>query len=146
MPLINYPSIQRYRPLQDGTHCLYYAPEPGGLSQAVLGALQDRTRLAVMAENARDHATRFHRREIIGKHIVDAFLFRDRIPISADRPGPIRAPHACDVRIGQGPVARKSGHARPAVRECARPYPTTAGADRRCECSARPAAAARRRR
>ena len=33
VPLINYPSILRYRPLEDGTHCLYYAPEPGGLEQ-----------------------------------------------------------------------------------------------------------------
>jgi glycosyltransferase involved in cell wall biosynthesis len=77
VPLINYPSIQRYRPLQDGTHCLYYAPEPGGLSQAILGALQDKAKLAAMAENARDHATRFHRREIIGRHIVDSCLSPD---------------------------------------------------------------------
>ena len=80
VPLINYPSIQRYRPLQDGTHCLYYAPEPGGLSHAILGALQDKAKLAAMAENARDHANRFHRREIIGRHIVDSCLSSNADP------------------------------------------------------------------
>jgi hypothetical protein len=74
VPLINYPPILRYQPLQDGTHCLYYAPEPGGLGSAILGALQDKERLAAMAESAREHAIRFHSREVIGRHIVDSCL------------------------------------------------------------------------
>jgi hypothetical protein len=74
VPLINYPSIIRHRPLEHGVHCLYYAPEPGGLASTVLAALQDKARLAAMAENAREHAIRFHRRSALGDYVVESCL------------------------------------------------------------------------
>lgn len=74
VPVINYPSIQRYQPLEDGNHCLYYPPEPGGLSGTILSALQDKAKLAAMGERARDHVTRFHRREAIGRYMIDSCL------------------------------------------------------------------------
>jgi hypothetical protein len=72
VPLINYPSIIRHAPLQHGVHCLYYAPEPGGLASTVLSALQDKARLAAMAENAREQAIRFHRRSALGDYVVES--------------------------------------------------------------------------
>jgi hypothetical protein len=72
VPLINYPSIQRHQPLEHGIHCLYYPPEPGGLKSTVLSALQDKARLAAMAENAREQAVRFHRRSALGDYVVES--------------------------------------------------------------------------
>jgi hypothetical protein len=74
VPLINYPSILRHRPLEQHVHCLYYPPEPGGLSTTVLSALQDKPKLAIMAENARDHATRFHSRSALGNYVIESCL------------------------------------------------------------------------
>jgi hypothetical protein len=74
VPLVNYPPVRRYRPLQHGESCLLYGPEPGGLRNAILSALEDKARLAAMAENAREHAMRFHRREAMGRHIVESCL------------------------------------------------------------------------
>jgi hypothetical protein len=74
VPLINYPTIRRHRPLEESVHCLYYPPEPGGLVGTVLRALQDKDGLAAMAERAREHAVRFHRRDAIGRYIVDTTL------------------------------------------------------------------------
>jgi hypothetical protein len=75
VPVINYPSIQRYQPLENDNHCLYYPPETGGLSATILSALQDKAKLAVMGERARDHVTRFHSRAAIGRYVIDSCLF-----------------------------------------------------------------------
>lgn len=74
VPVINYPSILRHRPLENGVHCLYYPPEPGGLAATVLAALQDRAVLAAMSERAREHVTRYHRRSALGAYVVESCL------------------------------------------------------------------------
>lgn len=51
--VINYPTIRRNAPLEDGTHCFFYSPEPGGLATAVRAALADKARLETMADAAR---------------------------------------------------------------------------------------------
>ncbi len=76
VPLMNLPSILRYRPFTHGVDGLYYAPEPGGLTAAVLEALADRSRLLAMGQAARRHALSYHRREAIGRYIVEATLAR----------------------------------------------------------------------
>lgn len=80
VPLVNYPTIRRHRPLEEGVHCLYYPPEPGGLAAAVRRALEDKEKLVAMAERAREHAIRFHRRDAIGRYVVDATLDREPEP------------------------------------------------------------------
>jgi hypothetical protein len=77
VPVINYPSILRHRPLEHGVHCLYYPPEPGGLAATVLAALADKPGLAAMAERAREHVTRFHRRGALGRYVIESCLSAD---------------------------------------------------------------------
>ena len=74
VPVINYPTILRHRPLEHGVHCFYYPPEPGGLAATVLAALQDKAGLAAMAERAREHVMRFHRRSALGEYVVESCL------------------------------------------------------------------------
>jgi hypothetical protein len=74
VPVMNYPQVLQHRPMQDGINCLYYPPEPGGLAATVLRALQDKDRLAVMAESAREHVIRYHRREALGRYVIDSCL------------------------------------------------------------------------
>jgi hypothetical protein len=74
VPVINYPSILRHRPLEHGVHCLYYPPEPGGLAATVLDALADKPALASMAERAREHVMRFHRRSALGDYVIESCL------------------------------------------------------------------------
>ena len=74
VPVINYPSIRRYAPQDDGVHALFYAPEPGGLTRAVLDALRDKPRLAEMGRHASLHARQFHDRTAIGRYVVETCL------------------------------------------------------------------------
>ncbi|HVM98743.1 MAG TPA: glycosyltransferase [Caulobacteraceae bacterium] len=70
VPLINQPSIDRHAPLIAGEHALYYDPEPGGLTRAVLAALRDRPALARIAEAGRAHVLAHHTPAAIARHIV----------------------------------------------------------------------------
>lgn len=85
VPLINLPTILRHRPLEEGHHALYYPPEPGGLADTVVAALRDRDRLVAMGEAAREHAVRFHRREALGRYVIDTCL-GGASAAAADRP------------------------------------------------------------
>ena len=60
VPLINQPRIERYAPLLDGVHCVYYDVEPGGLTRAVESALADRRKLLEMAKVAQAHVATHH--------------------------------------------------------------------------------------
>lgn len=53
VPLINLPTIEQLHPLRHGEHCLYYGPEPGGLTRAVEEALKDPERLMRIAAQGR---------------------------------------------------------------------------------------------
>lgn len=56
VPVINYPTIVRATPLEEGMHAFYYPPEPGELTQTILRALADKQRLKRMACSARAYA------------------------------------------------------------------------------------------
>jgi hypothetical protein len=60
VPVINYPTIARYRPLEDGVHAVYYAPEGDGLSRAIEAALADKEKLGRMAIKGRAHVRQNH--------------------------------------------------------------------------------------
>jgi hypothetical protein len=60
VPVINYPTIRRHRPLEDGRHAIYYAPEGNGLADAIERTLHDRERLKQIALAGREHVQTHH--------------------------------------------------------------------------------------
>jgi hypothetical protein len=73
-PLCSRQGIERYRPLMEGVHAVYYDVEPGELSRATKAALADRDRLRAMGDAARRHVLAFHTPAAISRHIVEAAL------------------------------------------------------------------------
>lgn len=71
VPVINYPTIERYRPLVDGEHALFYAGEPGSLTEAVRRALTDKERLARIADAGRTHVMQHHTAFALARHVVE---------------------------------------------------------------------------
>jgi hypothetical protein len=71
VPIINYPTIERYRPLVDGEHALFYSSEPGSLTEAVLRALQDKERLTRIADAGRKHVMQHHTASALARHVVE---------------------------------------------------------------------------
>ena len=65
VPVINYPTIARHRPLEDSVHAIYYAPEGDGLIRAIKTALADKERLRQIAIAGRAH--------VLANHIGPAF-------------------------------------------------------------------------
>ena len=76
VPLCNRPTIERYQPLLDGVHALYYDPEPGALREAVKSALVDRERLRRIAAAARERVLDHHTPLAIARHVAAATLAR----------------------------------------------------------------------
>jgi hypothetical protein len=60
VPVINYPTIARHQPLEDGVHAIYYAPEGDGLSCAIETALANKERLRQIAIAGRAHVRANH--------------------------------------------------------------------------------------
>jgi len=71
VPIINLPTIERYRPLQHGLHCFLYPLEDKGLADAVLEALRDKDRLRSMAAAARQHVLAHHTYAALCRHVVE---------------------------------------------------------------------------
>ncbi|HEY3799672.1 MAG TPA: glycosyltransferase [Caulobacteraceae bacterium] len=69
--LINQPSIERHAPLLAGEHAVYYDPEPGGLTHAVMTALADRERLRAMSDAARAHVLAHHTPDALARYVVE---------------------------------------------------------------------------
>jgi hypothetical protein len=76
VPLMNYPTILRDRPLRDGEHCVLYAAEPGGLTQAAHTALADKPRLRQMAQAAAEHVRKHHTDRARAEHVTVTVLGR----------------------------------------------------------------------
>jgi Glycosyl transferases group 1 len=68
--VLNYPTVELHRPLIDGHHVIYYAPEPGGLVHAVETALADKAKLERMARAAREHVLRWHTPRALVDHVI----------------------------------------------------------------------------
>ncbi len=73
-PLLSRPSIERYRPLIEGMHAVYYDVEPGELTRTVRVALADRDRLRAIGRAARDHVKAFHTPTTIARHVVETAI------------------------------------------------------------------------
>ncbi|CAL8968831.1 hypothetical protein RHODGE_RHODGE_01147 [Rhodoplanes serenus] len=80
VPLANRPTILQHAPLVDGTHALYYDPEPGGLARAVRAALAAPDRLAAIAAAGRAHVLAHHTPAAIARHVVATTLERTGCP------------------------------------------------------------------
>lgn len=74
VPLCNRQSVERYRPLMDGVHAVYYDVEPGELTRAVKAALADRDRLRAIGAAARRHVLAFHMPAAVAGHVVKSTL------------------------------------------------------------------------
>ncbi len=74
VPVLNLPSIERYKPLQDGVHCFYHAPEPGSLTRTVEMALTDHARLIEMARSARRFVLSEHTFSSLGRYVAEMTL------------------------------------------------------------------------
>ena len=70
VPVINYPTIIRHHPLEDGVHAIYYPPEGDGLCGAIEAALLDRERLKRMALAGRDHVRAHHIAPAFCEHVL----------------------------------------------------------------------------
>ena len=70
VPLIPYPTIERYAGLQQGVHAVFYDPRPGGLEAAASAALADKPALARMAAAGREWVLRHHTPAAIGRYIL----------------------------------------------------------------------------
>ena len=71
VPLMQSPSIQRYAPLADGEHGLYYFIEGEDLAFRIRQALQNRARLVEMGRAARQHVLRWHTHEALGRYVIE---------------------------------------------------------------------------
>jgi len=60
VPLINYPWIERYAPLRDGEHVLFYSPEQGHLTEVIRTALASKERLREISRRGRAHVLAYH--------------------------------------------------------------------------------------
>jgi hypothetical protein len=73
-PLLSRPGVERYRPLIEGMHAVYYDVEPGELARTVRAALADRNRLRAIGCAARDHVRAFHTPAAIARHVVETAI------------------------------------------------------------------------
>lgn len=79
VPVINYPTIEVLWPLENGKHCIYYHPGPGGLTSAIKKALEDTDSLLKIAREGRDHVIKYHDRKKLAQHVLDSVaLHTDR--------------------------------------------------------------------
>jgi hypothetical protein len=69
VPLMNYPTIQRYKPLLDGVHGLYYGCEEDDLIRVAAKALKDKQGLLKIIEQGRDHLQTFYTKQKILNYI-----------------------------------------------------------------------------
>ena len=69
VPLINQPTIERYRPLLDGVHALYYDPEPGRADARARNGARRQGPAATIARNGRAQCMRHHTHDGDRRHI-----------------------------------------------------------------------------
>lgn len=71
VPLMQSPSIQRYAPLREDEHALYYYIEGEHLAFRIRQALQNRARLVEMGRAARQHVLQWHTHEALGRYVIE---------------------------------------------------------------------------
>lgn len=74
VPVLNRPTVERYAPLRDREHCLYYDVEPGELTATMQVALANRPHLSRMARAARAHVLAAHTHAALGRYVAETTL------------------------------------------------------------------------
>jgi hypothetical protein len=74
VPLINYPTIERYKPLEHGRHCLFYSIEGDNLVETARAALADKERLQAISSQGREHLLRWHRHDLLVQYMIEETL------------------------------------------------------------------------
>ena len=74
VPVMSWPTIDRYRPLVAGQHAFYYDVEPGGLTQTIRAALAEPNRLETMAAAAQAHVLANHSPRALASYVVETTL------------------------------------------------------------------------
>jgi hypothetical protein len=74
VPVLNAPTIERYKPLRHAVHCFYHDVEPGGLTRTLEQALSDRTKLAGMARAAREYVLAEHTFAALARYLAETTL------------------------------------------------------------------------
>ena len=81
VPVCNVSPLERHQPLREGEHAFYYPVEPGGLTQVVISALADKTRLGKMAQSGREFVLANHTPSALANYIVkEALASAVRVP------------------------------------------------------------------
>jgi hypothetical protein len=73
-PIISPPNICRYQPLLDDVHAYVYPVEGNGLTEVLIRALANKSKLAKMAQDACQHVLLHHTHDRICEHILDVAL------------------------------------------------------------------------
>jgi hypothetical protein len=74
VPVMNYPTIHRHAPLEEGLHCFYYPVEGDGLARTLDAALADKPRLVRMAASAGEHVRQHHTMARLCEYVVRTCL------------------------------------------------------------------------
>ncbi len=74
VPLINSPTIERYKPLEHGKHCLFYHIEGDNLVETAKAALENKDRLRAISRQGREHVLRWHTHSALARYMVDETL------------------------------------------------------------------------
>jgi len=70
VPVINYPTVYRYKPLIDGVHALYYGCEEDDLMRVVLRALEDKAALVRIIASGRSHLERWYSASSVTEYVL----------------------------------------------------------------------------
>lgn len=71
VPVTPFPTIQRYQPLLNDEHCLFYDPEKDLVAQ-VKEMLVDSKRLEEIGKNAREYSEKYHTFEQLFEHVTSS--------------------------------------------------------------------------
>ena len=74
VPVINYPTIVRYKELVEGEQAFYYGQEGDHLQTVILDKLKDKKRLIEMGHEGRKFVLEHHSLPAIGRYIVEKSL------------------------------------------------------------------------
>lgn len=71
VPLINYPTMERYQPLEHGKHCLLYGIEGDEMIRVATEALKNKEQLRAIAAAGREHIFRWHTHDAYVRHMIE---------------------------------------------------------------------------
>jgi len=79
VPVINSRTIELLWPLEEGRHCFYYPPEPGGLTRIIHRALQDKALLRQISAEGRAYVVEHYRPRTFARHVFAEIGLLERI-------------------------------------------------------------------